>query len=285
MSPADLLRAGPVTDIVLHLDSYAGVSPGFSFRGIVCRDGVRPPTLAEIPALPPGIDVLEYSACALETKLPTVSFGWHVFRYEHAWTTLVVEFQGSFEEYWSRFRSKARWSIKRKAEKLQQTYGQIEYRQYGSSEELAEFHCATEQVKLGEYQQRALHNSIPQVASFHRDMLRLASLNQSRGYLMMINGQPIAYLYCSARGTELVHQLSGYDSDFAQFSPGLLLQRYALEQLFAERTFSSFDFFSGGGQHKSFFATACKKRADVYFFRKTPRALALELDARSRIRS
>src|ERR1700756_110589 len=99
MLPADLLRLGPVRTIGLHLDSNAGVSPGFFFRGIACEDAIQLPSLTEIPGLPPGIDVVVYRRCALAEGLPTVSLGWHILRYVHPWTSFVVELQGSFEAY------------------------------------------------------------------------------------------------------------------------------------------------------------------------------------------
>jgi len=140
---------------------------------------------------------------------------------------------------------------------------------------MAEFYSAATQITQGEYQRKVLRNSLPECTSFYEQMMELASRNAVRGYLLWVNRKPIAYLYCIASDDALLHELSGYDPRFARFSPGVLLQRYALEQVFAEKTFSVFDFSSGGGQHKSFFSTRRMERAHVFLFRTTPRNLAL----------
>ena len=276
MSPADLVRLGSVKTIQLRLESYGNLSPEFSFRAIICKYAATPPpSILDITTLPPGVDVILFPACPLEWELPRLSLGWHCFRYTRPWTNFIVQLHGTFEDYWNCFCSKTRSTIRRKEHKLAETFGAVEYRQFRSRDEMAEFYSLARRVKLDEFSRRALGNVIPEERSFFEDMRDRASLDQVRGYIMRVNGEPISYLYCIASGDALLHELSGYDSEFARCSPGVLLQRYALQQLFAERTFSAFDFSSGGGQHKSFFSTDFMKRAHVYFFRKTPRALAI----------
>lgn len=105
--------------------------------------------------------------------------------------------------------------------------------------------------------------------------MELASNGNVRGYLLIAKEKPVAYLYCLATPQTLFHETSGYDPAFAPYSPGVLLQQYALQEIFAERRFRLFDFSSGGGQHKEFFSARRLKRADVYLFRKTLRNVAI----------
>ena len=63
----------------------------------------------------------------------------------------------------------------------------------------------------------------------------------------------------------------GYDPDYRPWSPGTVLQYCALESLFAEERFKTFDFGAGAAPHKTFFATSSVRCADIYYFRKTMR--------------
>jgi Acetyltransferase (GNAT) domain len=239
MSPSDLVRLGSVKSIQLRLESYGNLSPEFSFRAIICKYAATPPpSILDVSTLPPGIDVILFPACPLERELPKLSLGWHCFRYTRPWTNFIVQLHGTFEDYWNGFCSKTRWTVKRKEQKLAEAFGPIQYRQYRSRDEMAEFYSIARRVKLDEFSRRALGNAVPEGRSFYGDMLERASLDQVRGYVMMLNGEPVSYLYCIVSDDALLHELPGYDSEFARFSPSVLLQRYALEQLFAERTFA-----------------------------------------------
>ena len=277
-SPTSLLRSGRRKTIRLRFESGGLRRFPVDFKAISCQYGAadRAPQVHEFDTLPADIDVVLFPACPVEGSLARVSFGNHVFRYTRRFTNFVVDIEDSFDAYWNRFSSKSRWVLKSKAKKLSKACeGEITYRQYKSAEEMKEFYDLARKVELGSFQEKVLRNGIPDNPGFYKDMLALASQGNVRGYLLSVKEKPIAYLYCLATAQTLFHEISGYDAAYSAYSPGVLLQQYALRELFAERRFKLFDFASGGGQHKEFFSTRRLERADVYIFRKTVRNLAI----------
>jgi hypothetical protein len=276
-SPAALARSGQRKTIRLRFESGGLKRFPVDLKAISCQYGAadRPPDVHEFDALPPDIDVVLYPACPLQDPLARLSFGKNVFRYTRKFTNFVVDIEDSFETYWSRFSSKSRWVLKSKAKKLSKFCGEVSYRECKSVEEMEWFYELARKVELGSFQEKVLQNLIPDDPLFRKEMLELAADGKVRGYLLLAKEKPIAYLYCIATAHVLFHELSGYDAAFGAYSPGVLLQQYALQQVFGEGRFRLFDFSSGGGQHKEFFSTRRLERADVYIFRKTWRNLAI----------
>lgn len=276
-SPAALVRSGQRKTIRLRFESGGLKRFPVDLRAISCQYGAtdRPPRVDEFDTLPPDIDVVLYPACPVGGSVTRLSFGNNIFRYTRRFTNFVVDVEGTFDTYWSRFSSKSRWAMKSKAKKLNKFCGEVSYRECRSAEEMKLFYELARKVELGSFQRKVLQNCIPDDPAFYKEMLDLASDGKVRGYLLLAKDKPIAYLYCIASAQVLFHELSGYDSALGVYSPGVLLQRYALEQVFGERRFRLFDFSSGGGQHKEFFSTRRLERADVYIFRKTWRNLVI----------
>ncbi len=276
-SPVALARCGQRKMIRLRFESGGLKRFPVDLKAISCQYGAaeRPPEVHEFDALPRDIDVVLYPACPLEDRVSRLSFGRNVFSYTRKFTNFVVDIEDSFETYWSRFSSKSRWVLKSKAKKLSKFCGEVSYRECRTVAEMEWFYDLARKVVLGSFQEKVLQNCIPDDPSFYKEMLELASEGKVRGYLLFAKEKPIAYLYCIATAQVLFHELSGYDSAFGAYSPGVLLQQYALQQIFGEGRFRLFDFSSGGGQHKEFFSTRRLERADVYIFRKTWRNLAI----------
>ena len=130
-----------------------------------------------------------------------------------------------------------------------------------------EFHRLAFEVSEKTYQSRLLSSGLPGVDRFRArvDALR------TRGYVLWHAGKPVAYLFCPARDGNLLYEHVGYDPEYQRWSPGSVLQALALESLFAEGRFRTFDFTEGDGDHKRFFANRSVPCADLYYFRKSPR--------------
>jgi CelD/BcsL family acetyltransferase involved in cellulose biosynthesis len=105
-------------------------------------------------------------------------------------------------------------------------------------------------------------------------LTELAGRDAVRGYLLFMQGRPISYLCCPSQGEALLYEYVGYDPDFADHSPGVVLLHLALEQMFEERRFAMFDFTEGEGPQKELFANRSQLCADLYFFRRSARNLS-----------
>jgi len=108
-----------------------------------------------------------------------------------------------------------------------------------------------------------------------RSPSRPGAAGAGRGWILFLDGAPIAYLYSPIRDGAVIYEYLGYDPAHRDLSVGTVLQYLVLERLFAEGGFSVFDFTEGGGQHKEMFATGSVEVADLYFFRRNLAAAAI----------
>jgi len=155
-----------------------------------------------------------------------------------------------------RLGSKTRSTLKRKVKKFTSAaHDENAFHEYKTPAELMEFYGIARELSKRTYQERLLEKGLPEGDAFLQEMLRLASTNSVRAYSLHMNGEAIAYLYSPAKNGILYYDYLGYDPNYAEFSPGSVLQWLAFERLFAEKEFRVYDFDEGEGQHKRTFAT------------------------------
>ena len=183
-------------------------------------------------------------------------------RYRRYWTDLTI----GYDAWLAGLSANARSGLKRKRKRLGAA-GRVELRDYRTPDEIAAFHALARPLSALTYQERLLGSGLPgDVAA----MLRDAAADRARGWLMLLDGRPIAYLYGHAEGSALRYDHVGHDPAWAPLSPGTLLHAHAFAGLFAEARFARFDFTEGEGQHKRQFATHGVDCVDVLLLRATP---------------
>jgi len=192
-------------------------------------------------------------------------------RYRRNYARLDLE----FEAYLGSFSAKSRSTCRRKLRKLaDRSGGALDLRCYRTEEEIAVFHAAARDLSTKTYQERLLGAGLPDGAEAFADMRALARADRARGWLLFIQDRPIAYLWAPAEGLTLIYAYLGYDPDFADHSPGTVLQLEAMRQLMEEGKFRLFDFTEGEGQHKRLFATDGIDCVDLLLVRRSPGPLA-----------
>ncbi|QAY75472.1 GNAT family N-acetyltransferase [Sphingosinicella sp. BN140058] len=193
-------------------------------------------------------------------------------RYKRFYAALDV----GFDAYLAGISAKSRSTLRRKLRKLvERSGGTLDLRAYRRPEEMAEFHRAARLVSERSYQERLLDAGLPDGPSALAEMKGLAARDQVRGWILHLDGQPIAYLYAPAEGTTLIYAYLGYDPDHADLSPGTVLQFEAMRQLMEEGRFRLFDFTEGEGQHKKLFSTGEVACLDLLLLRPTPANLMI----------
>src|SRR4029077_2831682 len=113
------------------------------------------------------------------------------------------------------------------------------------------------------YQERLLKSGFPKDPEFRKSALTLSENNCVRAYILFLNGNPVSYLYCRVKDKIVSYDYHGYDPVCAKLSPGTVLQILALEALFAEQQFMTFDFTEGEGPHKERLSTGLSLCGDV----------------------
>jgi CelD/BcsL family acetyltransferase involved in cellulose biosynthesis len=186
-----------------------------------------------------------------------------------------IDLSGTFDEYLASLTSSRRATLRRKVRNLRDAAGAgFAFEAISSPDDVPRFLEQAALVSSKTYQQRLLDAGLPAGVEFQEWISRLASENRVRGYLLRWGDRPISYLLCTARDRVLFYDWVGYDPDFAERSPGAVLQHLAIEHLYAERAFDIFDFTEGEGDHKRASATHSVNCADVWFFPLAPRSVA-----------
>lgn len=193
-------------------------------------------------------------------------------RYRRSYARLDL----GFETWLAGLSAKSRSTLKRKARKLADASGgALDLRCYRSQDEIAEFHRIARGLSERTYQERLLGAGLPDGAGAIAEMQSLARNGAVRGWLLFLAGRPIAYLYAPAEGETLIYAHLGYDPDFAELSPGTVLQLEAMRQLMEEKAFRLFDFTEGQSEHKRRFETGGIDCVDLLLLRPTPGNLAV----------
>jgi CelD/BcsL family acetyltransferase involved in cellulose biosynthesis len=192
-------------------------------------------------------------------------------RYRRSYASL----EGGFDSYLGRFSSKSRSTLKRKLRKLTEASGgSLDVRSYSTPDEAEVFYRLARDLSAKTYQERLLAYGLPEGEAALAEMREQAAQGAMRGWLLFLHGKPISYLYAPAEGGTLLYAYLGYDPDFADLSPGTVLQLEAMRMLMEEGRFALFDFTGGEGRHKQQFETGGIECVDLLLLRPTLANLA-----------
>jgi CelD/BcsL family acetyltransferase involved in cellulose biosynthesis len=195
----------------------------------------------------------------------------------HQYRRSTIHVQGTFEGYLKAMPADRRRKIQQKQRRYREACnGRLPVRTFATRDELAAFHREALPLAAKTYQERLFGKGLPKSEAFVNEMLARGDAGTARGYLLAgPNGEAISYMYLTMNGAFVSYDYCGYDDAFARLSPGVVLQVAVLEDLFAVRPGSIFDFGEGETQHKDTFGTEAVLCADLYFFPKTARGLEL----------
>lgn len=177
-----------------------------------------------------------------------------------------IDLDGTFEQYTKKFSKKSLSGFSRKKRQMEKNTGPITFKSYKTPEEITEFYRLARALSSKTYQEIKLNCGLPKEEEYFKNLLIQSQQNQVRAFLLLgPNNTPIAYLLCPGKKVTLEYQYLGYDPKYAKWSPGTLLQMFALEEVFKEGKFKYFDFTQGEGQHKSYFSTHKVSCADILY--------------------
>lgn len=184
--------------------------------------------------------------------------------YEHR----LVDLTTPFSAYLARLSSKTRSTIQRKVRKFHDHFREgAGFEVFRSEEELYRFYVRAREVSKVTYQERLMGTGLPVGRAFIDEMCLLGRSGSARAFLLSAQGRDIAYLYSPGHDGVLRYSYLGYVPEFANWSPGTVLQYLALESIFQEGGFLWYDFEEGDGQHKDSFATNSISCCDLFVFR------------------
>jgi hypothetical protein len=253
--------------------TFAGLFLGaVSFRCLALQRPLGAPPYPLEPSffdLPPeGVRALHICSRTISAKLPRLSrVGRWICYVPLQGTRFFIDLNGSFEAYLGKFRERSRHYMKRNVRRFARACGgSVLWREFRDVGDMAEFHRLASEVSRKTYQHRLLHAGIDTSPSFWEELIRGATAGHVRGYILFRQQTPIAYMYCRARGCDLVFEKTGFDPLLAAHSPGFVILWFALQRLFADGEFRRFDFGEGEYPHKEHMATDSVEVAELYCF-------------------
>ena len=249
-----------------------------NLRGLVLNHGLHPRPELSVPDLPRSVNVAVIRSHPLPRAVPEYSGSTAAFRYiPDRYYRCYVDLRQTLPDYLKKFSSKSRYTLRKKVRRFTSlSNGRSDVRAFSRPDEMEEFHVLARQISAKTYQERLLRAGIPDDPTFVTEMRSLAERDAVRAYTLFLDDCPVAYMYCAAmEENDLIYRFVGHDPEYGHLSPGVVLQYFALESLFAEQRFDSLDFGEGTGMHKQFFSTGSLACANVYYFRDTARYRAL----------
>lgn len=181
-----------------------------------------------------------------------------------------MDVSGSFDEYWSKFSSKTRSTLKRKMRKIENmSDGKLDWKIYRTPEELTDFFKLAKEISKETYQETWLNLGLPDDEDYFNEMLKNAALGNIRGYLLFLDGEAVSYLYCPINNRAAEFAYLGYLPKYSNLSAGTVLFIAALENIFEDQDIDYFDFQEGDTVHKKRFATGYIKCANIMYLKCT----------------
>ena len=226
--------------------------------------------------IPAEIDAAVVLAQPVAVDPPRLTFLGQSIRYvTNCSDRYFVDLQGSFSEY-LKLGAKSRRNLTRAARKFAEfSGGQIEWREFHSSDEMNEFRRLAIDASHKSWQERDFGRGWSRSEKFQEFITHQAAEGRVRAYVLFHTGRPIAYAFCRAFEDHLFYVRIGYDQDYADWSPGTVLFYLFLERLFSEGKYRWLDFDEGAECHKLFFSTGHVRCAHIIYFRRNLRNLAI----------
>jgi hypothetical protein len=232
----------------------------------------KPDSITEPSEIEKNCDGILYKDKKICERVKRLQIGKLIRYIPYFYHHCYINLNSSFDEYKKKFSSKSLSTIKRKINKCKKD-GVIDFREYRTADDVKPFFDIALPLSGLTYQEKLLDAGLPSDEDSQTKAIELAKEGNLRAYILFIDGQAAAYLYCPVKNGVLLYSYLGYHPDYAQMSAGTVLQWLALERIFAENKFSLFDFTEGESPHKKYFATDTKLCADVFFLKKNPKSL------------
>jgi CelD/BcsL family acetyltransferase involved in cellulose biosynthesis len=252
-----------------------------SFQGLAYEEHftqrpLEPPALCRLKQLA-VTEVLLLRSQPVTHSLKRLDLDGHHIRYvAHVYRRFCIDLTQSFETYLQHFSAKTRSTFRRKLRKFKNfSGGTIVWREFRAPEDMGAFYQAARAISRKTYQENLFDLGLPCSDRFQRGLIRRASQDLIRAYVLFHKGSPISYLFCTLFDGILLYEYLGYDHSFEKWSPGTLLQYLVLDHLCQSGDYRLFDFGEGEAPHKQFFSTQHTRCADIYYFKRSVRNLLM----------
>lgn len=192
-----------------------------------------------------------------------LALGWAEVRWVRAGSHYLVE-EGSFDNYLAKKSRKARYNLKREAEKLEKT-GKVRISEYAGKD-------LTEEIvqRAGKVQKRSWLWKRGQEAidnAFYREVIPTLGMEQAAEmFFLSIEGKDSAYVLNFKSKGKNYCMFIGFDEEYVELSPGKALMSACLEKVL-NRGDNVYDFLYGDGEYKRFWSNRTRRIMRVVIYK------------------
>jgi CelD/BcsL family acetyltransferase involved in cellulose biosynthesis len=181
-----------------------------------------------------------------------------------SWRSPYVPVTQGWDDYFATVGSGTRSSIRRKRRKLEHMPGfEIHEVTDATSPEVLDAIFEVDR-KSWQYANRSGLSSEDSTREFYARIAREATrCGWFRGYLLSVSGKPIAYEFNLLYDGVLYNLKLGYDTDYAQYSPGLVLRHEVLKEAFG-RGLREIDFLGVEDSYKLSWTDHAREHVDLH---------------------
>jgi CelD/BcsL family acetyltransferase involved in cellulose biosynthesis len=191
-------------------------------------------------------------------------------------TRFLVSLHGSLSTYLAKFSAKQRHNLLRRVKKFPESSdGKLDCREFRSGKEMLDFQRIAVAISEKTYK-KEIGWVFQSSEQFGQELVAAAAVGAVRGYVLYCNGVPAAYAFCRIQNSIVYYTHIGYEPQFANYSPGMVLFYLLIERLFAEARFTYLDFLGGSyWQYKQVLSTVQLPSVTLLYFLPTLSNIAL----------
>ena len=225
-----------------------------------------------------GVDAVCIPGFPVSGSFPRLQFPRGVIQYM-TWhdTRFLISISGTFHGYLQSRSANTREKVSQKMRRWRALAGgEASIKEFRGAKQMGEFYSIASPVSRKTWQ--ANIGAGLEAIDRREEILRMAAADQARGYILFCGERPAAFQLYYVQGTTMALSQTGYDPDYAKYSPGNVLLYLLLEKLFAEGEMEFLDLMEGMAiRYKSSLVTLRVPSMRFLYFRRRPGPLCFVL--------
>jgi len=185
---------------------------------------------------------------------------------------LTLELSKRHEEVLKGFSKSLRQELKQKPKRLRAEFGSVVLKCFERPEELGVMVRDVEHIAAKSYQ-RSIGVGFRDTDTSRKLLVFQATKGWLRTYVLYLGDRPSAFQVGCLHDGVYYEDDTAYDPEFADYSPGIVLQGEILEDLCGRHT-RAIDFGPGDAEYKRRFGSTCHQHASLYLNPATLRGVA-----------
>ncbi|MFP6763756.1 MAG: GNAT family N-acetyltransferase [Planctomycetaceae bacterium] len=174
-----------------------------------------------------------------------------------------IELPGSLEDYYKKFSSRSRNSLRRKVKR----FGECRLERIDRPDQVAVFLEESSKISLNSWQHDLLGERISTDEIHQEFFTTLAIEGGLRAYQLWKVDRAVSFVIATQYNGVLVFEETAYDRQFTKESPGQVLLIKMLEDLFAHNPPRVFDFGGGDAEYKRMFGNVESVSGNIWILR------------------